>query len=318
MQDKALYVYPSITSEVLFFEYGDDCIITEKLHGSNISFGVVKSRFVVQSRNKLIHPDGKVEFGVKHILPKLEDKAKRLRKLIQELRGEERDFIVYGEAFGGVNQFSIEYKDEESVRAFGTDKIFFRAFDLFLVDPVNDRTGIFLAYDEAIELFKTVGLPYIPKLTEKDFEDYGEYGNYAHLCRIVESKKGHFSEIVEGFVVRKNEEEKKYKRTIYKVKAVAFNDTGKKQPCEKYKIKNYLVESEILSQILNVGWDLDKLKNAVKKDITAKLSQVLEEDKKVKLRKLEEELDEKITAYFSKEKQIERLERMYSEKFSIK
>lgn len=314
VQSKAPYPYPSITNEVLFFEYDDDCIITEKFDGSNVSFGIVNSEFLIQSRHKLIYPAGKLPFGIEHILQQLKDRAEQIREQLKILKGEEHDFIVYGEAFGGVNQLKIPYEDEESVLVFGTDKVFFRAFDLFLVGEEGKNSGVFLKYDDAADIFETVNLPYTPKLTKEDFKDHGEYNDYAHLCRIVESKKGLFSDIVEGFIVRKNEEESIFKRNIYKVKANAFNDVRKGQPFNKYKIKNYLTRSRIFSKAKEVGWDMDKLKGAVMQDVYEKMARVIEEETKGKLEKLKSDLKNHCDGYFSNEKKIEGLRKIYENK----
>lgn len=221
-------------------------IVTEKIHGSNFGIGYIKNSLRIQSRNRIIDKHFN-QFGLSEIIEPLIQIVEKAKGILKY------SFLIYGEIFG--KTFPVmNYYDSRSVKAFGSKNVFFRAFDLYNADE-----NTYLKYSDAIALFIKVGLPYLPILNIN-------YENTDYLYIIVEKYQSTFSdEIVEGFVLKKDENELSGSRNIFKVVRKKFR--GSEVPLiNKNKIKSYVNYNRFISAYSKIGNDSEKIKQEMLRD----------------------------------------------------
>ena len=221
----------------------DKLIVTEKIHGANLGIGFINNALHIQSRRKLLHRNSTF-MGLNNIVDELVAFIEKIKNIVQY------DFLVYGEIFGNEVMRVMEYYDPES--PFSNKSVFFRGFELY-----KREEDAYLKYSDAIEIFKQVGLPYLPKLCIK-FESVKE------LYMKTETTKSAFSEKpVEGFVLKKDEEEYRVTKTIFKVKRKIFN--------EKHgfdiKTKKYINANRLMSAYTKCGDNLKEIEKEMIQDI---------------------------------------------------
>lgn len=257
-----LYRYHHIKSEPFL---GDDFVVTEKIHGSNFAIGYIENSLRIQSRNKIISQRCN-EFGLSEIIEPLIRIVEKLKDIL------EFNFLIYGEIFGKTIP-ALKYYDDESVSVFGSEKVFFRAFDLYDVDE-----NTYVKYTDAVVLFERIGLPYLPILDI-------DYKTVDDLYVTVEKYQSAFSEkCVEGFVVKKNENESARSRNIFKVVRKEFREK-KVEPLKKSKMKSYVTYNGFVSAYSKIGNHPEEVKeeiirDALKKIMAAVRGQVKEEVEK--------------------------------------
>lgn len=230
------------------FPLTDDYIVTEKIHGSNFAIGYIENTLQLQTRNELIDKTFK-PFGLPEIIEPLIQIVEKVKSALNY------NFLIYGEIFGKIIP-AMNYYDSNSATVLGSEHYFFRAFDLYNVDEQK-----YLKYSDAITLFEKVGLPHLPILnihveTVKD------------LYEIVENYPSAFSKkCVEGFVVKKNEDESKIMRHIFKIKRKEFRADNVKL-LNKNSIKSYVNYNRFLSAHSKYLGDLEKIKSEMIVDAT--------------------------------------------------
>lgn len=234
--------YHDIQSTAFSGEY----IIIEKIHGSNFSIGYIRNALRLQKRNHIINEHSK-DFGIHKII-------KPLIQIVEKLKGVlNYNFLIYGEIFGETVTM-IKYYDPVSATVFGSKEVFFRAFDLYNADQ-----KMFLKYSDAIVLFEQIGLPCLPILTIND-------KSIDNLKVIVEKYKSAFSEqFVEGFVLKKDENEISVSRNIFKIKRKEFGEC-KGPLLNKKIIKSYINYNRYISAYSKIGDDLEKIKEEMIRD----------------------------------------------------
>lgn len=242
MDPSKVIKYHNITSKSTTedFPLTDEYIITEKIHGSNFAIGYIGNTLRLQSRNELIDKTFK-PFGLPEIIEPLIQIVEKVKDALNY------DFLIYGEIFGKVIP-ALNYYDSTSATVFGSEHYFFRAFDLY---NVNEKK--YIKYSDAVTLFEKVGLPHLPILNIK-------VKNVKDLYKIVENYPSAFSKkCVEGFVVKKNEDEAKLGRNIFKIKRKEFRADNVKL-LNKHSIKSYVNYDRFLSALSKNGENLKKIK----------------------------------------------------------
>ena len=222
-------------------EMMDHLIVTEKVHGANLGIGFINNALHIQSRRKLLDRNSNF-MGLNNIIDELVAFVEKIKNIVRY------DFLVYGEIFGAMR--TIEYYDLDS--PFSNKSVFFRAFEMY------KREGdVFLKYSDAIEIFKQVGLPYLPKIDIK-------YESVKELYAKAETTKSAFSEKpVEGFVLKKDQEEDRKTKTIFKVKRKIFNENRGFQ----FKAKNYINANRLMSAYTKCGDNLNEIEKEMIQDI---------------------------------------------------
>lgn len=256
-------------------------IITEKIHGSNFAIGYIENSLRLQSRNAIIDQNFS-QFGLPKIINPLIQIVEKVKYILKY------NFLIFGEIFG----FTIPmmgYYDPISVDVFGSKEVFFRAFDLYIVD---EKT--YLKYSDAIELFKKIELPYIPILNIN-------YKTIRDLSVIVEKYQSAFSQkCVEGFVLKKDENELSRSRNIFKIVRKEFS--GSNIPLlNKNKIKSYVNYNRFISAYSKIGDDKDKIKEEMIRDSLEDMMTVISDEVKVEVEENYEKFQEKFRKYQEKE-----------------
>lgn len=235
--------YHDIKSEPCTGEF----IVTEKINGSNFAIGYIKNSLRIQRRNGIIDKEFK-QFGLSEIIEPLIQIVEKVKDIINF------NFLIYGEIFGKTVPM-MEYYDPLSVDVFGSKEVFFRAFDLYNADEHT-----YLKYSDAIALFVTVGLPYLPILNLN-------YNSIDDLYVTVEKYQSAFSKkFVEGFVLKKDENELSGSRHIFKLVRKEFRGS-KVQLLNKNKIKSYVNYNRFISAYSKIGDDPEKIKEEMIRDI---------------------------------------------------
>ena len=105
-------------------------VITEKLHGSNVSFHFKAGQpMCVARRNGMLAPDEDF-YGVRELIHKYQDGFDAMQKMAE---GADDTIRIYGEIFGPGVQKGVDYGDEKRIAFFGIkrfDMLF--PFDVFL------------------------------------------------------------------------------------------------------------------------------------------------------------------------------------------
>jgi len=133
-----LYQVPEILNE--------ECVIQEKIHGSNIRIMYDKeSNFVVGSRQNIIYHNNKLTgslFGATEYLLKigLDEKLKNLPQY--------EGFVFYGEFYGDGIQGGVKYCNGKQLRLF----------------DIKDANGNMLNYDRVISIAKELNIDTVPIL----------------------------------------------------------------------------------------------------------------------------------------------------------
>lgn len=251
---------------------GDNFVVTEKIHGSNFAIGYIENSLRIQSRNKIISQNCN-EFGLSEIIEPLIQIVEKLKDIL------ECNFLIYGEIFGKTIP-ALKYYDVESVSVFGSEKVFFRAFDLYNVDE-----NTYMKYTDAIVLFEKIGLPYLPILDIN-------YKTVSDLYVTVENYQSAFSEkCVEGFVVKKNENESSRSRNIFKVVRKEF--IAKKVELLK-KSKLYVTYNRFVSAYSKIGNHPEEIKEEIIRDILKEIITDVGEQVKKEVERLFAKFQEKI------------------------
>lgn len=173
--------YHDIKSKPLSGEF----IVTEKIHGSNFGIGYIKNSLRIQRRNGKIDKHFN-QFGLSEILEPLIQIVEKVKSILKY------NFLIYGEIFGKTI-LTMAYYDPVSANVFESKEVFFRAFDLYNADE-----NTYFKNSDAIRLFLTVGLPYLPILNIN-------YKTIDDLYVLVEKYQSGFHEnFVEGFVLKKD------------------------------------------------------------------------------------------------------------------
>lgn len=227
------------------FTFSDEYIVTEKIHGSNFAIGYIENKLRLQSRNVIIDKDFK-QFGLPEFIEPLTQIVEKIKNVL------EYNFLVYGEIFGKTID-TMNYSDPTSVAVFGSKEYFFRAFDLYNVDK-----KMYLKYSDAIALFESVGLPYVPILNIN-------YKTISDLYDIVEKYPSAFTEkFVEGFVLKKNENELISSRNIFKIVRKEFR--LKHAKLLNRNIQSYVNYQRFISAYSKIGEDSEKIKEEMIRD----------------------------------------------------
>lgn len=275
----------SVTDE---FTFTEDFIVTEKIHGSNFSIGYIENELQIQSRNKLIDKDFQ-PFGLSEIIKPLIQIVEKIKDALNY------NFLIYGEIFGKTIP-TMNYYDSTCKAVFGSEKVFFRAFDLYNVDE-----KIYLKYSDAIALFEKVGLPYLPILTIND-KTIGD------LYAIVEKYQSAFSKkFVEGFVLKKNKNELSHTRNIFKIVRKEFKASNV-QLLNKNKIKSYVNYKRFASAYSKIGDDLEEIKEEMIRDTLQDMMELINDE-------VREEVEEHYKEFQKKfEKEKEKFEKKQEKK----
>lgn len=255
-------------------------IVTEKIHGSNFSIGYIKNSLRIQSRNRILDENSK-EFGFDEIKTPLIQTVEKLKDVIKY------NFLIFGEIFGKTIP-AMNYYDHVSADLFGSKAVFFRAFDLYNVDE-----NTFIKYSDAIELFVKVGLPYVPILNIN-------YRTTGDLRLIVEKYESAFSKkYVEGFVLKKDENELSCSRNIFKLKRKEFCGNNV-QLLNKHSIKSYVNYNRFISAYSKIGDDLEKIKEEMIRDSLKDMMTVISDEVKKEVEENCEKFQNKFKKYQEK------------------
>lgn len=255
------------------FSFTDGFIVTEKIHGSNFAIGYIKDTLRLQSRNVIIDKDFK-PFGLPEIIEPLIQIVEKVKNVL------DYNFLIYGEIFGKTIP-TMNYYDPTSATVLGSEKYFFRAFDLYNVDEKK-----YLKYSDAIALFEKVGLPYLPILNIN-------YQTISDLYAIVEKHQSAFSKkFVEGFVLKKNEQELACSRNIFKIVRKEFNANNGK-PLIKNILKSYVNYNRFISAYSKIGEDEEKIKEEMIRDTLQDMMNIIKDE-------IEEEVEENYQKFHKK------------------
>lgn len=242
------------------FPFTDEFIVTEKIHGSNFAIGYIEDTLRLQSRNVIIDKDFK-PFGLPEIIEPLIQIAEKVKTVLNY------NFLIFGEIFGKTIP-TMEYYDPTSAAVLGSENYFFRAFDLYNVDEKK-----YLKYSDAIALFEKVGLPYLPILNIN-------YQTINDLYTIVEKYQSAFSEkFVEGFVLKKNEQELSCSRNIFKIVRKEFSANNSKLSIRNI-IKSYVNYNRFISAYSKIGEDLEKIKEEMIQDTLQDMMKIINDEVK--------------------------------------
>lgn len=235
--------YHKIKSEPFAGEF----IVTEKIDGSNLGIGYIKNSLRIQRRNGIIDKQFN-QFGLSEIIDPLIEIVDKLKDILKY------NFIVFGEIFGKTIP-TMNYFDPVSKSVFGSTGVFFRAFDLY-----NADANMYIKYSDAIDIFQRVGLPYLPILNIN-------YKTIDDLYVIVENYQSAFSKkCVEGFVLKKDENESNDSRNIFKVVRKEFRIDSKVQLLNKNRMKSYVNYNRFISAYSKIGDDSEQIKEEMIRD----------------------------------------------------
>lgn len=245
------YKYHLIESE----PFSGESIVTEKIHGSNFAIGYIENSLRLQTRTKIVEKNFN-QFGLQEIIEPLTQIVEKIKSIL------DYNFLIYGEIFGKTFPM-MNYYDSESVAVFGSKEVFFRAFDLYNVDK-----NTYVKYSDAIQIFKKVELPCVPILNIN-------YKTIDDLYIIVEKHQSQFSEkFVEGFVLKKDENQLSKSRDIFKLVREEFR--VKKVPLlNKNKIKSYINYNRFFSAYSKFGDYPEEIKKEMIRDSLKDMTSVI-------------------------------------------
>lgn len=241
------------------FSFTDEFIVTEKIHGSHFAIGYINNTLRLQSRNVIINKDFK-QFGLPEIIEPLIQIVEKIKSALNY------NFLIYGEIFGKRIFPTMKYHDPTSATVFGSENFFFRAFDLYNVDEKK-----FWKYSDAVALFEQVGLPFIPILDINEKSISGLYD-------LVEKYPSAFSKkFVEGFVVKKNQDELSSMRNIFKIVRKDFR-VDNVRLLNKNTIKCYANYNRFNSAYSKIGEDWEKVKEEMIRDTLQDVTKVIKDE----------------------------------------
>lgn len=151
-------------------------VVTEKIHGANLCFEVTAQGVRASSRSRWLGPDDDF-FGFQTVLARLTPALQALfARLLGEPAGEGARALVYGELYGG----GYPHPDVPPVAGvtpiqtgiWYAPDIAFAAFDLATDGPDGKR---YLDYARAVDIFRTVEIPYSTPLLVGAYADAMAY-----------------------------------------------------------------------------------------------------------------------------------------------
>ncbi|MFW6172903.1 MAG: RNA ligase, Rnl2 family [Elusimicrobiota bacterium] len=149
--------------------------VSEKVHGASFSFALVSGQDHIRmaKRTSLIADDANF-YGSQIVWKRYKDNVKLLMDHLQKEYPDNKDFIIYGEIYGGWYPHDDVEKVPNATRVqkgvyYNPDNDFY-AFDIRVDENFLDK-------DVANELFKKFGFFYAKPLFEGTFEECLEYNN---------------------------------------------------------------------------------------------------------------------------------------------
>ena len=205
---------------------GGEWMVTEKLHGCNLSFWCNGTEVKVASRTRFV--DGTF-YNCQAVINKY---APLILASYKDCVVEYGQILtIYGELFGGNVQKEVEYGEKD-----------FRAFDV-VVD------GRVLNKGSAMYMTKAIGIPFVPVLRFGSFTECLDYENTFKSTLTPEGYEG--ENTAEGLVIEPVEPAwfANGSRVYFKNKIESFSEK-KRQPKEKQVFELSETESELLNELL--------------------------------------------------------------------
>lgn len=267
------------------FSFTDEFIVTEKIHGSNFAIGYIENTLRLQSRNAIIDKDCK-QFGLPEIIEPLIQIVEKVKNALNY------NFLIYGEIFGKTIPM-MKYYDPTSAAVLGSDHCFFRAFDLYNADEKK-----YLKYSDAITLFEKVGLPFVPILNIN-------YKSISELYDLVEKYPSAFcKKFVEGFVLKKNQDEQSRTRNIFKIVRKDFRADSVRL-LNLNTIKYYVNYNRFISAYSKIGENWGKIKEEMIRDTLQDVSKIIKDEITEEIEENYEKFQKKFEKCLEKKKEIE-------------
>ncbi len=152
---------------------GGEWVVTEKVHGGQLSIYYDGSELKASSRTMFLEGDADF-YNYQKVLAENEEKIKKLFQLLSEQRENLSQIVIYGELFGG----SYPHPDVPKVKtAKRLQKgVFYHPDNLFYAFDI--RAGeTYLTIDEADALFEAAGLFYAKPIKRGTFEECLKHPN---------------------------------------------------------------------------------------------------------------------------------------------
>jgi len=207
---------------------------TEKVHGANILLYYDEEGFDYGNRSSFIRGSF---YNSHNVLPKYEDNIKQIYEKYK------KPIIIYGEIYGGLwNNETLELRVQKGIQYSKYINVVF--FDL----KIDDK---FIAYKEAIEIFKEFKIPYLEPLKIGTLEEVLEYPNdFDSMIPLLNGLPIVENNTCEGTVIKPFEGDYTTNggsRVIIKNKNKKFSEKGKKI---KIKLKELSQEAnELISNL---------------------------------------------------------------------
>lgn len=241
--------------------------VSEKVHGANFSFALVsgQDRVRMAKKTSLIADDANF-FGSQNVWERYKDKVTALMDRLQEMYPDAKDYIVYGEIYGGAYPHDDVERVPNATRVqkgvyYNPDNDFY-AFDIRVDDD-------FLDTDVANALFEEFDFFYAKPLFEGTLEECLNYQN--RYPTTIPARLG-LPEIpdnfCEGNVIKPVKAAKlpSGSRIILKNKNEKFNERSNKQAKVKTEIKmteqmrevfdllcSYVTENRLRNVLSHIG-----------------------------------------------------------------
>lgn len=194
--------------------YLDEVVVTEKVDGTNFSFGIYQDSWMMNSRNNMMW---KKQHGRESHVPQFDgfgavDRFKEIYMLDSLFENLEKigKIMLFGEFYGPKIQKRINYSNNK-------DFVFFDAFDM--------KSEDWIPWDEFVDICQQLGVAYVPVL-HLGPPDSKLFDKLALAKSVVASLNGFPDQISEGIVIKgtTNQKDKHGERIIAKYKSDAFNE----------------------------------------------------------------------------------------------
>lgn len=218
-------------------------IITEKIHGANISIMYQQGEIVVHSRNKLLD-DSTSFFGFK--------------ELTKDIPLKDESVIIYGEIFGGKIQRELDYGPEIRL-------VMFDVWD----------TDHFLPFFEAKQYVESLGLTFTEPIFQGTIESVQQW--ITDKAESFHTQHSETTQIAEGVVYRSEKKHYLYKhRTVdYLEKRTGLKKIPKPPKVTKKldEVREYLTEARYINSLNHFGDGADwkDIANEMSEDIVKEM-----------------------------------------------
>jgi Rnl2 family RNA ligase len=151
-------------------------VVTEKIHGAHFCVVTDGSTMKGASRKHLLAP-GETFFEYQRVLQRLEQQVYQLFRQTSRLYPQITEIAVYGELFGGAYPHPevppVAGLQPIQTGIYYTPDIEFCAFDLAISGPQLPST--YLDYDQALALFQSSAIPFVPPLLIASYQEALNY-----------------------------------------------------------------------------------------------------------------------------------------------